>query len=557
MTFVTDMIFKNQYLRNYSPDIKPMKKGLLFLLIFVAFFGTTFSQSTFDYSLELSPINIADLPGLHSYAFAQTDDKWLVIGGRKDGIHARQPFNAFPESQNNTDIYVIDVVTQEFWSASVSALPSALSEQLQATNINFHQDEDTLYLIGGYAYSPTAGDHITFPNLISVQVPSLIEAIINENPIDSYFKQITNDNFALTGGHLGKIENTFYLIGGHRFDGRYNPMDHPTFIQTYSNQIRKFTIDNSGTQLSVDNYSAITDPVHLRRRDYNLLPQIFPDGTEGFTISSGVFQMNVDLPFLYPVDITADGYNPITTFNQYLSNYHSATACLYDSIANEMHAVFFGGISQYYYQNGNLIQDDQVPFVNTISRLTRFEDGTLQEFQLPVEMPALKGASAEFIPNPNLPLYTSGIIKLSQMSQDTITIGHILGGIISPSLNPFNVNQTSTTSADNTIYAVKLIKNTPTGIQEINGNNPYDIQIFPNPAKNQFNLTYDLEQLTDVNYFITASNGQLLEQGQIDDQKIGKNKLSITLLDSIPPQALFITFVFEHKYFVTKTIIKE
>ncbi len=82
----------------------------------------------------------------------------------------------------------------------------------------------------------------------------------------------------------------FYLVGGHLFDGKYNPMGNPTYIQEYTNQIRKFAIDNSGSQLSYHNYSAITDPVHLRRRDYNLLPQIFPNGEQGgLTVSSGGF----------------------------------------------------------------------------------------------------------------------------------------------------------------------------------------------------------------------------------------------------------------------------
>jgi hypothetical protein len=39
------------------------------------------------------------------------------LGGRKDGLHARQPFTAFPREYNNTDIFVIDVHTQQFWSA--------------------------------------------------------------------------------------------------------------------------------------------------------------------------------------------------------------------------------------------------------------------------------------------------------------------------------------------------------------------------------------------------------------------------------------------------------
>lgn len=171
-------------------------------------------------------------------------------------------------------------------------------------------------------------------------------------------------------------------------------MGNPTYTQSYTNQIRKFKIDNSSNQLSINSYSAVTDAVHLHRRDYNLLPYIYADGEEGFLISSGVFQVNVDLPYLYPVEIRENSYTPITSFNQYLSNYHSATAHLFDSSNNNMHTLFFGGMSQYYYQNGTLIQDNQVPFVKTISRLTRDENGNYSEHLLPVEMPGLKGSSA-------------------------------------------------------------------------------------------------------------------------------------------------------------------
>ncbi|WP_412781619.1 hypothetical protein, partial [Aeromonas diversa] len=79
--------------------------------------------------------------------------------------------------------------------------------------------------VGGYAFSVTANDHVTFNKLTSVNVPNLINAVMSGTTIVPYFKQITNDVFALTGAQLGKIGNTFYLVGGHRFDGRYNPMN--------------------------------------------------------------------------------------------------------------------------------------------------------------------------------------------------------------------------------------------------------------------------------------------------------------------------------------------
>lgn len=529
-------------------------KLVFYILILILSTTSLFAQSTFDYELELIPISVPNLPGFHSFAFAQDNGKWLVIGGRLDGLHARQPFNAFPQGQNNQAIYVIDIQTQQYWSAPLTSLATSIQEQLQSTNMNFYQDKDSLYLIGGYAYSATAGDHVTFPNLTAIDVPGLIDAVINGTAIDSYFKQITAPIFAVTGGQLGKIEDNFYLVGGHRFDGRYNPMGNPTYSQTYTDKIQKFKLNNTGAQLSFSNYVAITDPIHLHRRDYNLLPQIFPDGTQGYTISSGVFQTAVDLPFLYPVNITANGYDPITNFNQYLSNYHGAKACLYDSIGNNMHNLFFGGMSQYYYSNGILMQDNLVPFVKTISRLTRMADSSLHEFQLPQEMPSLKGTSAEFIPNNNLPHYPSEIIKISSITQDSFIIGHILGGIQSPSRHPFSTNQSSTTNADNSIYAVRLIKTIPSNVQKIEGEHHFEVTVSPNPAEDYLQLSFELQKASNVRYYLTSPNGRVLVEKDLEIKAVGKHEISINLDKDLSRGTLFLTVIFDHKYYVNKTI---
>lgn len=515
------------------------------------------AQTTFDYEVQLNPITIPNFPGIHSYAFAQHDGKWLLIGGRIDGMHARQPFNAFPANSNNTNIYVVDIATNQFWSASVNSLATPLKEQLQATNFNFYQDETTLYIIGGYAFSATANDHITFNKLTSVNVPNLINAVINGTSIASNFKQMTDENLTVNGGQLGKIGNTFYLIGGHRFDGRYNPMNNPTFVQTYTDGIKKFQIDNSGTQLSISNYEVITDAVHLHRRDYNLLPQIFPNGEEGYTIFSGVFQINADLPFLYPVDIKSSGYVAQTTFNQYLSNYHSSKSALYDATTNRMHNLFFGGISQYYYNGTTLVQDNNVPFVNTISRTTRFADGSLTEYQLPQTMPGLKGASAEFIPNKALPHYSNEVIKLNEITANEFVIGHIVGGLSSPSLNPFTGNQTSTTSANATIYEVKLIKTTPLGVQEINGKNPFSFSIYPNPTvNNKVKIDFSIPYVAELEYILTSIDGKILSEGTIEDLKIGTNVMDFNL-ENANSNVVVLTFIFDHKFFQSKKIIKK
>ena len=524
---------------------------LLVLLQLVA------AQTTFNYDVVLTPVTVSGLPGLHSFAFAQHNGKWLLIGGRKDGIHARQPFNAFPGAENNTDIYVVDIATHQSWSASVNSLSTGIKEQLQSTNMNFYQDGDALFIIGGYAYATSAANHKTFDNLTSVDVPNLMNAIVAGTPITSYFKQISNANFAISGGQLGKIGSTFYLVGGHRFDGRYNPMNNPTFTQTYSNAIRKFTIDNSGASLSIANYEEIVDAVHLHRRDYNLLPQVFPNGELGYTISSGVFQIAANLPFLYPVDIKAGGYYPQTQFNQYLSNYHSGKACLYDASLNQMHNLFFGGMSQYYYQAGSLIQDDTVPFVKTISRTTRTATGDLYEYQLPVEMPNLKGAGAEFIPNENLPHYGNEVIQLSNITADQFVIGHLYGGILSSSTSAFTDNQTNLTSADPTVYEVSLVKTTPLNVQQIDGKNPFSLVVSLNPTKSDtIRIEFSMPYETTVKYMISTIEGKVVEEGEIEGIRAGKSGMNFDT-SSANTEFVILTFVFDDKFYISEKIIRK
>lgn len=536
-----------------------MKKNLFALLLMTLLVMSSHAQDSFLYRVELEPVVVPNLPGMHSFAYAQHDGKWLILGGRLDGIHARQPFNAFPENQNNKEAFVIDYENQTFWSANLDVLPVSIFEQMQSTNMNFYQVEDTLYFIGGYAYSNTEQDHITFSSMTTIIVSEVMNAIMNAGDITPFFKQIDDDIFALTGGQMGKMDGKLMIIGGHRFDGRYNPMGHATYVQSYSNAIRTFEVNNAGTQLSFSNYSEVIDPVHLRRRDYNLLPQIFEDATMGYTISSGVFQETIDLPFLYPVDIKPSGHTPNTSFNQYLSNYHGSKVAIHDAVNNQTHNLFFGGMSQYYYDNGTLVQDDQVPFVKTISRLSRYSDGSLQEFVLPVEMPALKGASSEFIMNLAVPHHEEKIIKLNEAAgiSDTILVGHIVGGILSPTLNPFSNNVTETTSADASIYAVKLIYDASLSSAPIEQSNPHTLSAFPNPVKDKISLEMNIQDGNWIEYHITSVNGQVVQIGEFEKVKNGTKTYTIKLNKNIAPQQLFLTVSVDNVYFFYEKLIKE
>ena len=143
-----------------------------------------------------------------------------------------------------------------------------------------------------------------------------------------------------------------------------------------------------------------------------------------------------------------------------------------------MHMLFFGGMSQYYYNDTTLIKDDDVPFVNTISRLSRNSSGVLKEFQMPEQMPGLVGSSAEFIANETLSHTDTEIILLQPNDPDSLLIGHIVGGIHSPSKNPFSANNTGTTKASETIYEVVLVKADVNSAQPIDGQNPFKLHSY-------------------------------------------------------------------------------
>lgn len=507
-------------------------------------------QADFPFKISLEPFTINGVSGLHSYAMGQYDGKWVVIGGRLDGLHARQPFNAFPASQNNQSIFVISPENNSVQSTTINSLPLGLREQLQSTNMQFFQDGDYLIIVGGYGYSHSEGDHITYPYLTVVDLPKLVESIENGMDISDSFQQIADDYFAVTGGNLGKIGEEYYLVGGHRFDGRYNPMNMPTFIQTYTDGIRKFTIDGFENNLSFESTGTISYAIHLHRRDNNLLPQIYPDGTFGYTIFSGVFQINQNLPFLYPVDITAEGYQAIESFNQYLSHYHSAKVALFDENENSMHNLFFGGMSQFYYENENLIQDNNVPFVKTISRVSRDSEGILTEVKLPIEMPDLLGASAEFFINEDLQFVEKDIINISNIQTDSVLLGYIFGGIHSNGLNPFSQNNTGITSASTQAFKVWIARENSVNTTQIpsKGYHKLSLSVLPNPVnESTFRVEISAPELGDLEVLVCDTNGQIVINEYLEGASLGKNTIEIEL-EKEAKGVHFVTVILNGKY---------
>jgi len=527
------------------------KYSISHLLLFLAFVPLLGAQAPFQISLD--PVVIPGAPGLQSFAAGQWDGAWLLMAGREDGLHRRQPFAAFDEDNQNDSVYVLNPETKQIWSAPLTSLPTAIAEQLKGTNPQFAQRDSMLYITGGYGYSTTAGDHITHPQLLAVHVPNMIAAVQQGTSLAPHIRALADQRMAVTGGYLALLEGRFYLVVGQRFDGRYNPMNHPTFTQEYTNQIRIFHIADNGVNLAIEDYTAWTDAQHLHRRDYNLAPAIFPDGRPGFTIFSGVFQYDQDLPWLYPVDIDTGGYTPRPDFAQYLNHYHCANAVLYDQMSGVHHTVFFGGMAQYTLDAGStLVQDLNVPFVKTIARVTRYADGSLEEVKLPVEMPAFLGSGAEFFPHPAIPLFPNGVIRMDELSGDSVLLGYIYGGIKSPEANIFFTNIAS--EAVPTVYRVFLSrKSVHTGEQPVQ--NPLHMLVSPNPATGDLQINYWLPQTAGVRIRLIDASGRLL--GEFDEGQKSAGVHWLKLGATGMPKGMLIVNLTADTVQVTQKVILE
>ncbi|MGE0635559.1 MAG: T9SS type A sorting domain-containing protein [Bacteroidia bacterium] len=496
------------------------------VILFLVFFGCKISFAQQVFTVDIEEITIPNFPALHSGAHAELDNKWIFIGGRNNGLHGFQTANSFPFYGINNTIYVLDFETMDVFSYSCDSLSADVREAITSSNMQFYQDGNTLYMQGGYGWKESAQEYITFPTLTAIDLQGLVDAVMNGTNITSFFRMITDEQFAITGAHLQKLNNQFHIVFGHRFDGTYSHNQTGNFFtQTYSNSIRSFSINDDGTNLSVSDFSENIDTNNFHRRDYNLVPQIFPNREEGLTAFSGVFQKGIDIPYFTTIDINSGGATHVPGFNQNLSQYHSAVVPLYDYNGNTMHSLFFGGMSMYKLDGimGELLVDSLVPFVNTISKVTRTAENTLMEFQLPVTMPALLGSNAHFIALDSIEKYANGVIKLNSITGRTL-IGHIVGGIESPE---DNISETDPTVsiASARVFEV-YIETEPDAVHEILVKEPVQLAVYPNPANDFITVEINAAEKENVEVMLLNAHGMVVEKYLSQKSFSGSKKLT-------------------------------
>jgi hypothetical protein len=520
-----------------------------------------FSQT--DFSISLNNYTGCALPGLQSYAFGEWEGNYVFIGGRTEGLHLKQPWVSFHPDQRNTNIVVWSATEHRTWTIPTSGLPTELHEQLSSSNIQFYQDGKKLILVGGYGYCKAIDDKKSFPALIVIDLPSLIAEVKKGTITLKAFQVISDESFAVCGGQLEQLNGVYYLVGGHRFDGSYNPKGNPTYVQNYVNGHRSFRLKEMGQKFELVQLESQIDTTLLHRRDYNLAPTMI-DGKPGLMAFSGVFQMERDMPYRNVVRMSDGGdWEEVDGFYQSFNHYHTAHIDLYDSSKEKVHHYFLGGIGEYYLHNDTIIQDSNTPFVKTISHVEVDKGGKMKEFATGLEMPDYLGSGAHFLMAPGLPKTSNGLIDVAAFKEKRVLLGYVFGGIKSKKPNIFWENEGEDSEASTLVQEIYWEAKSSIEKPNVHSGDGLKLEVYTNANMDEFNVTFELKEPSDIYFALTSQPYRddlpveaYLGDGSFEMLEPGDQHFSMTFEQQIKGLHYFTFFVKNEEVATWKVVVE-
>ncbi|HLT45756.1 MAG TPA: T9SS type A sorting domain-containing protein [Rubricoccaceae bacterium] len=457
------------------------------------------------FAVEAVEVARQNVPALHSGAAAQHGGRWLFLAGRTNGIHGLIPGeDPFPPAAANAEAVVYDPATDQRWAAPLDGLPAAVREPLEALNVQYHQDGETLYVVGGYGYSAAAGGYVTFGTLTAVDVPGLIDAVIGGTALAPHLRQLADDRLRVTGGHLVRLGDRYYLAGGQRFDGAYLG----AFEQEYTEAVRAFRIVDDGATLALADYAETADAARLHRRDGNVGPVVRPDGTPAFALYGGVFTpSSPPLPYRTPVTFDDAGLDE-GAFEARFGHYTTALLPIYDAAHASMHTVFFGGMGQFWLDeaDGVVKQDNLVPFIDDVAVLSVGADGAAGE-RLLDPLPGYLGTNSYVFLDPAAPVTEHGVIELDRLEGRT-RVGFFVGGIAADTQHPGWMPVSGTSWASDRLFALYV---TPLPTPAVEGGRPAGFAVAlagPNPFREATRLAVTIDAPDDLEVAVFDAVGR-------------------------------------------------
>lgn len=416
------------------------------------------------FAIEFQPVQWAPphgspnvLPKLQSFAVGVTSNGlWVLMCGRTAGLHGfaegassdDPPSSNFPLRELNDRVYVVDLKSQNVWSADLQRLFGDLANSLRVTNPQSCQVGSHLIVVGGYGYTTSGRAMSTKDTLTRIDLDQLAKAVINPSePVGRLAQQAAHQRLQVAGGVLLHDSGVFYLAYGQNFAGFYTP----TTNGVYTHEVRTFQLKETGGQLELADVRAYPPPSdelkdEFRRRDLNVAPVLRGQGlTWGMSVLGGVFTRDTNSVFTHPIQVqpTAQGVSLTvsTQDEQLMSQYETASVSLWSEGTN--YTVLMGGISLVYYdaRRNVFARDDHIPFIDQVSCVAQNDDTFLEYLMIkpetqdtPVTLPARMGAEAHYVSALSGDLIDRGVIRLDLLSGRTL-VGRIFGGIVAEEAN--------------------------------------------------------------------------------------------------------------------------
>ena len=435
----------------------PIKKGEVENLTM----SSVISKSAPSFYIGVNEIKLPNpLPGLQSFVWGRLNNKIVLIGGRIEGFHGLTGRDsAFKSRLANTSVFVLDIATYSYKEMKMDAIDLSL-QQFFSTNMEFCQNGDSLFLVGGFGKINTSDlrSNYTFNKMVTLSISSLINQVemSNGNIKKAILQTASSPILQVTGGELYKKGNIFYLSFGQNFNQIYS-------IGTtgiYTSSVKTFSVTNG----IISDTASYVNSTMLHRRDLPVTEIITKDQVM-LAAFGGVFSSTND-GYLNPVYVSMNGKSISAiqdTLIQKTNQYDCAMISIFDVTSNSNTTVLLGGIGQYQYhvstgiwENGD--QGAKLPFVKTITQMIYQNGKMTQNIQIPPkypELPVLIGANAIFIPSANL-IYSNKTIDYSKITSDSTSIGLMYGGILSQMPTSSEIYPTSLNTK---LYQVYLVKN--------------------------------------------------------------------------------------------------
>lgn len=180
------------------------------------------------------------LPAIQSPVAAHSNGVWVLFGGRKAGLHSMNNNPpAFNTLQANDSIWVVDLANQQSMGVPV---PPSYFKYLAASSQQYFQDGDLLYVNGGFTFSDSSSTLVsnwTSDAFFEINVPSLIQYVTTGGTspaLDQVFTKFLRDPYLqVTGGEMIESNGNFYIVGGHNYQGAYQPGKTGKYCKNRSN----------------------------------------------------------------------------------------------------------------------------------------------------------------------------------------------------------------------------------------------------------------------------------------------------------------------------------